>query len=81
MLDIFENLTGTNPHDSEDTPLDSDYDGLPDLLELIIGTNPNTSDSDDDGTPDLGEVDTRKLLLGELGYLEEIDKRETNESY
>ena len=81
VLDIFENLTGTNPHDSEDTPLDSDYDGLPDSLELIIGTNPNTSDSDDDGTPDLGEVDTRKLLLGELGYLEEIDKRETNESY
>ena len=80
MLDIFENLTGTNPHESEDTPLDSDYDGLPDSLELIIGTNPNTSDSDDDGTLDL-EEDTRKLLLRELGYLEEIYERETNESY
>ena len=80
MLDIFENLTGTNPHDSGDTSLDSDYDGLPDLLELIIGTNPNTSDSDDDGTLDL-EEDTRKLLLRELGYLEEIYERETNESY
>lgn len=80
VLDIFENLTGTNPHESEDTPLDSDYDGLPDSLELIIGTNPNTSDSDDDGTLDL-EEDTRKLLLRELGYLEEIYERETNESY
>ena len=81
VLDIFENLTGTNPHDSEDTPLDSDYDGLPDSLELIIGTNPNTSDSDDDGTPDLEEEDTRKLLLGELGYPEDIHKKEINESY
>ena len=81
MLDIFENLTGTNPHESEDTPLDSDYDGLPDSLELIIGTNPNTSDSDDDGTLDLEEEDTRKLLLGKLGYLKKMYKRETNESY
>lgn len=31
---------------------DSDGDGIPDLLELLIGTNPYNADSDGDGFPD-----------------------------
>jgi hypothetical protein len=35
---------------------DSDGDGLPDLVERIVGTNPHLADSDGDGIPDGVEV-------------------------
>jgi uncharacterized repeat protein (TIGR01451 family)/fimbrial isopeptide formation D2 family protein len=35
---------------------DSDNDGLPDAVELAIGTNPNDADSDDDGIADGDEA-------------------------
>ncbi|MEZ4392357.1 MAG: DUF4215 domain-containing protein [Polyangiales bacterium] len=38
------------------TPLDSDRDGLPDSVEIVIGTNPFNPDSDGDGIGDLAEV-------------------------
>ncbi|MEZ4307034.1 MAG: isopeptide-forming domain-containing fimbrial protein [Polyangiaceae bacterium] len=37
--------------------LDSDGDGIPDDIEILIGTNPNDADSDDDGVPDGQEPD------------------------
>ena len=37
--------------------LDSDGDGLPDDVEILIGTDPNDADSDDDGVDDGTEVD------------------------
>lgn len=37
-------------------PLDSDGDGLPDEVEIALGTNPNLADSDGDGVPDGVEV-------------------------
>ncbi|UCH27150.1 MAG: SUMF1/EgtB/PvdO family nonheme iron enzyme [Trueperaceae bacterium] len=36
---------------------DSDGDGLPDLLEHIIGSNPRLADTDGDGLPDFDEFD------------------------
>jgi len=36
---------------------DTDFDGLPDLLEQIIGSNPRKSDTDDDGLLDFDELD------------------------
>ncbi len=36
--------------------LDSDGDGLPDILELQLGTSPYKKDSDDDGIDDLTEI-------------------------
>jgi hypothetical protein len=35
---------------------DSDGDGLPDYLEILLGTNPNNADTDGDGLPDGWEV-------------------------
>jgi hypothetical protein len=35
---------------------DTDGDGLPDLAEFILGTNPNKADSDGDGIPDGVEI-------------------------
>lgn len=39
----------------EDEPLDTDADGLSDCLELCIGTEPASPDTDDDGLDDLYE--------------------------
>src|SRR5262249_6899306 len=36
---------------------DFDHDGLPDLVELIYGTDPSNPDSDGDGIPDGAEID------------------------
>lgn len=36
--------------------LDSDEDGLPDNIEISLGTNPHKKDSDDDGFLDLEEI-------------------------
>jgi len=35
---------------------DTDGDGVPDYLEIILGTNPNSSDTDGDGLPDGWEL-------------------------
>lgn len=36
--------------------VDSDNDGLPDVYELILGSDPNNPDTDDDGLPDGYEI-------------------------
>lgn len=35
---------------------DGDLDGIPDSVEILLGTNPNSSDSDGDGIDDLTEL-------------------------
>ena len=43
----------TDGHGADDSSVvDTDKDGLGDLLEKTLGSNPNDADSDDDGTPD-----------------------------
>jgi hypothetical protein len=42
-------------------PGDSDGDGLPDDIEIAIGTDPNNPDTDGDGTPD-GEELTHQVV-------------------
>ncbi len=51
--DGTEVARGTDPLDpSDDFPLDSDGDTLPDELELLIGTDPFNADTDGDGLCD-----------------------------
>lgn len=49
--------------------VDSDEDGILDVIEVLIGTLPNKSDSDDDGYGDLQEIEAGYNPLGE-GKLE-----------
>ncbi|HSL56295.1 MAG TPA: hypothetical protein VK866_00475, partial [Acidimicrobiales bacterium] len=47
---------GTDPLDPTDDPPDSDADGLPDDLEIELGTNPELADTDGDGLSDWHEL-------------------------
>jgi len=51
-------IRGTDPEVFEDPPtlLDSDGDGLDDLREAALGTDPQRADTDGDGLPDGAEV-------------------------
>jgi hypothetical protein len=51
----------------QDLSPDSDGDGLNDVAEFIIGTNPNNADTDNDGIRDLAEIQQRLDPLGGLG--------------
>lgn len=35
-----------------DSATDTDNDGIPDEIELLVGTDPSKTDTDDDGTSD-----------------------------
>ena len=58
--DITESNQGSDPHDKMDLGglADSDQDGLSDLVEVMLGTNPSLADSDADGIPD-GQENTK----------------------
>ncbi|MCE9591901.1 MAG: Ig-like domain-containing protein [Planctomycetes bacterium] len=49
------------------TAPDTDYDGLPDDIELAIGSAPNRADSDKDGLSDAFEIEQGLDPLGGLG--------------
>ena len=53
--DGFEVTNGLNPLEN-DTLADLDSEGLTNILEFTIGTNPNNSDTDSDGMPDQWEL-------------------------
>ena len=56
---------------TEDPPSDSDQDGdgVPDVVELIAGSNPDASDSDGDGVGDYSEIQqgSDPLVRGDRG--------------
>ena len=56
-LDCTEDPGGEEEDPGEvETPGDTDGDGLPDAVEIEIGTDPNDHDSDDDGLDDGTEL-------------------------
>ena len=58
-----------------DKNLDSDYDGLPDAVEKIFGSNINKADTDGDGVNDLQEIqnDHSPIIAGEPGKYTQED--------
>ena len=56
MEDDFERRNGLNPADPADAARDNDGDGLTNLKEFQVGTNPNNRDTDGDGVSDAEEV-------------------------
>jgi hypothetical protein len=47
------------------TAADTDYDGLPDDIELAIGTDPNRTDTNRDGIDDFNAIQQNIEPLGE----------------
>ena len=58
MPDWWEKANGLDPQDPSDASDDSDSDTLSNLDEFNYQTDPNLSDSDDDGLDDAEEVNT-----------------------
>ena len=62
MNDFWEEKYGLNPEDSSDAAGDNDADGGPDgltnLMEYWYETDPNDSDTDDDGVNDGDEINS-----------------------
>jgi len=56
MRDEWELEFGLDPTDPSDAILDSDYDGIINREEYLLGTKPNTGQSDDDWLDDYSEV-------------------------
>lgn len=56
MSDAWETANGLNPYDATDALLDDDSDGLNNLDEFNVGTDPQKTDSDGDGVNDGDEV-------------------------
>jgi len=64
MSDAWEILYGMNPHNPADALYDQDGDGLTNLQELRLQTNPllYNEDSDNDGVPDIVEMRRAALV-------------------
>ena len=52
MDDDWERAHGLNPNDPSDANDDPDHDGLTNLQEFLLGTDPHNPDTDGDGVPD-----------------------------
>lgn len=67
--ETIQKLIGVNPQIPSDLTdnyyLDSDEDGIVDVIEVLIGTLPNKADSDEDGFTDLEELNNGYNPLGE----------------
>ncbi|HSW37057.1 MAG TPA: hypothetical protein VLG37_01665 [Candidatus Saccharimonadales bacterium] len=57
MDDTWEVAHGLNPNDPSDAKTDLDHDGLSNLTEFQIGSDPTKMDTDGDGMPDKWEYD------------------------
>ncbi len=65
MPNDYETANGFNPFNNADGVLDADIDGLTNLQEYRLGTNPNVKDTDGDGLQDGQEVNSAGTLATE----------------
>ena len=72
--DIWETANGLNPLNANDALLDKDGDGISNLDEYKLGSDPNKLDSDEDGMMDIHEVDAgRNPAVNEGAVMQVID--------
>lgn len=57
MPDPYELANGFDPLNAEDATLDADQDGLSNIEEMELGTDPRDRDSDGDGIGDAEDID------------------------
>ena len=55
--DAVETAAGLNPNSAADASGDADNDGLSNLQEFLLGTDPGKADTDGDGIADKAEID------------------------
>lgn len=67
LPDSWETENGFSPDDASDALIDSDQDGLSNLEEYLLSTDPNNADTDGDGIGDLldttGEVSAPEPIV------------------
>ena len=73
MPDSWENTYTLNPNDPADAGHDPDQDGLTNLREYQLGTNPRDPDTDHDGLPDGWEVANRLDPLNAADAGQDLD--------
>ncbi len=76
LPDLWEEANGLDPSDTAAERKDPDFDGLSNLCEFRIGTNPSNSDTDGGGESDGSELsDPADCVLGDLNPLDPSDDR------
>tara|TARA_R110002153_G_scaffold274142_1_gene447308 strand:+ start:4119 stop:7025 length:2907 start_codon:yes stop_codon:yes gene_type:complete len=63
MSDVFENSYSLNHLDGSDASNDEDFDGLSNLQEFSLGTDPSLMDTDGDGVSDGRDIDPLDPLV------------------
>ncbi|RKX42840.1 MAG: hypothetical protein DRP64_09135, partial [Verrucomicrobia bacterium] len=73
MSNGYEADHGLDAFDAADKAMDKDGDGLSNYLEFLIGTYPDTNDSDDDGLEDGQEVLYTPYSVSEMPAFDWVD--------
>lgn len=73
LPDAWELRYGLNRQNAADAGLDSDSDGLSNMQEFTLGSNPTAADSDNDGMPDGWELQYGFNLLSNKDAAEDAD--------
>jgi hypothetical protein len=83
LPDAWERLHGLNEFDAADAAADPDQDGLTNLAEYLLGTNPRKADTDGDGLSDGWEAkyNLNPLKLSAVSHDTDLDGLSDHEEF